>query len=170
MNKLASRRAFLTGRALRDPNAAMHPPGALGQSFVDLCNRCGDCIRSCPEHILSENDDGLPVVSFETGACTFCGNCAEACPTGALMPDRLAEWPWRAQIAPTCLSMTGVTCRTCQDTCDQNAIRFQLQTRGRATPVLDLATCTGCGACAASCPVGAVQFAIIETDLSEVTS
>ncbi len=167
MNKLASRRAFLTGRALRDTASAMHPPGARAENFLELCTQCGDCVRSCPEHIVAKNEDGWPVVSFEAGACTFCGDCAQACPTRALIPELVEAWPWRARITNSCLSMSGVTCRACQDVCDQGAIRFRLQTRGRAEPVLDLAACNGCGACASSCPVAAVQFEAMEPAAAE---
>ena len=72
--------------------------------------------------------------------------------------ERIADWPWRAKPNPSCMSMNGVSCRICEDACGVGAIRFRLQTGGRAEPVIDQETCTGCGACAAVCPAHAVDF------------
>ena len=40
------------------------------------------------------------------------------------------------------------------------AIRFRLATAGRSFAQLDLARCTGCGACVAVCPAGAVTMQV----------
>ena len=52
----------------------------------------------------------------------------------------------------------GITCRACGDACDTRAIRFQLQTAGRATPRLDPSLCSGCGSCIATCPIQVIQI------------
>ncbi|WP_299949187.1 ferredoxin-type protein NapF [uncultured Ruegeria sp.] len=158
MNKLASRRAFLKGKVLRDEQTSIRPPGADTAEFLDLCTQCDECREACPEDIIKFDTQGWPVVQLDSGPCTFCGDCANACPTGALNPEHIADWPWRAKVAASCLSMNGVSCRICQDVCDHSAIRFQLQTGGRAEPVLDINSCTGCGACASACPAGSVSF------------
>ncbi len=158
MNKLASRRAFLRGQVLRPDRSAIRPPGAVSDGFFDRCQDCDDCVQACPENIISIDGQGWPAVRFDTGPCTFCGDCATACPTGALDAERAADWPWRANFTASCLSMNGVSCRICQDACGEDALRFRPQLGGRYEPVLDAEACTGCGACASACPVGAVNF------------
>ncbi|WP_171128587.1 MULTISPECIES: ferredoxin-type protein NapF [unclassified Ruegeria] len=158
MSQQTTRRALLSARVLRRDEDAIRPPGWVEARFDDLCSQCGDCVSVCPEGILKAGADGFPKVDFDLAACTFCGRCAESCQTGALSAEHVSLWPWRALIHDHCLSMTGISCRSCQDSCDQSAIRFKLQLGGRAQPEIDLDRCTGCGACASVCPVGAVSF------------
>ena len=150
-----ARRAFLRGRFVAAP--AMRPFGALpDMAFEDACTRCGDCARACAEGIIVQDDEGFPIINPHRGECTFCQDCTAACETGALVADR--PWPWRAGIGADCLSLKGVQCRACQDHCPTRAIRFRLKPGGRSEPQLELEDCTGCGACAAPCPVNAIDF------------
>lgn len=157
MTGMLSRRDLFRRAAGRP--TPMRPPGSGAErDFEAACERCGACAEACPEAILVADAGGLPELTVSHGACTFCGACAEACPTGALRPDRIGAWPWRARIAPSCLSLNGTACRACQDVCDARAIRFRLETGGRAVPLLDPVACTGCGACVGSCPAGAIAL------------
>ncbi|WP_425046520.1 ferredoxin-type protein NapF [Primorskyibacter sp. S87] len=150
-----NRRSFLKGGF--NSSVEMRPFGALPDSvFFDTCARCGDCGPACPESIIEFDSDGFPKVDFKAGKCTFCGECIDVCEPEALRRDQ--DWAWKASVESGCLSLNSVQCRTCQDFCDHGAIRFQLRTGGRAQPVLDADLCTGCGGCAASCPVDAISF------------
>lgn len=169
MNQLASRRAFLRGKVLRPNRTAIRPPGAVVDGFFDLCRDCDACVQACPQNIIEIDPQGWPAIRFDAGPCTFCGNCVEACPTGALDPEQVRHWPWRAIFGTSCLSMNGVTCRICQDACDEDALRFRPRLGGRFDPVLKVEACTGCGACASACPVKAISFTRHAQSDAEVT-
>lgn len=154
-----SRAQFIRGN-FSGSKQVIRPPWALAEpDFVGACSRCGDCIGVCPEKILETGRGGFPQVNFSKGECTFCGDCAGKCKSGAL--NRLAEGaPWRlkAVVAPSCLALKQVGCRTCGDSCPAGAIRFRISVGAVARPEVDLAACTGCGACYGPCPVSAVSI------------
>ncbi len=160
MESAISRRSFLRGKSLSDKTTTVviRPPGADLNTFSQLCTDCDACHSICPEGIISVDPAGRPFLDFTQGACTFCGECTSACPTDALNKDRLANWSWKARIKPNCWSLNAITCRMCQDTCEEAAIGFKLKTGGCAEPVIDLAQCTGCGGCVSVCPADAVEF------------
>lgn len=153
-----SRRSFLRGSLKTDQTNLVRPPGAVSERFNDLCSDCTLCAEACPEEIIVIDPNAGSVLDPRLGACTFCGKCAEICPTGALSPDRLSDWFWRAEISTSCLSRNGIVCRLCDDACEARAIRFRLKTGGRAEPMLDPENCTGCGGCVAACPVEAISL------------
>ncbi|CUJ99078.1 ferredoxin-type protein [Ruegeria denitrificans] len=156
---MTSRRAFLSANIFREDSNVVRPPGSRVPGFLDHCTKCGDCIDICQEAVIAIDQNGFPVFQPGEDPCTFCGDCATACPTDALQIERLPDWPWRAAIeTASCLSMNGVSCRVCQDNCEQNAIRFRLQLGGRAEPLLDAAACNGCGGCVTPCPVDAIAL------------
>lgn len=155
--KPSARRNFLRGRFRRLDKDMMRPPWAVAD-LPDLCSHCGDCARSCPQGIIVADDDHYPIVDLRRNACTFCRACADACQTGALDPAQSLDWPWLATVSDACLSAQGVHCRACEDSCDEQAIRFQLATGGRSFVRIDFDQCTGCGGCATVCPAHAVGF------------
>ncbi|TKD21392.1 ferredoxin-type protein NapF [Rhodobacter capsulatus] len=148
-----SRRALLRGRVRTE--ILPRPPGA-GAAFARDCSQCGACARACPEGIILRDGAGFPVLDLRLGACSFCGACTASCPTAALEPER--PFPWRVAVGAGCLSTSGTGCRICEDRCDTGAIRFRPAPGGRATPTIDPAACTGCGACIAPCPAGALAL------------
>jgi ferredoxin-type protein NapF len=164
MSAQISRFQLLRGH-LDGAGAPLRPPHARPEAeFVESCQRTGACGRACPEKILVRGRGGFPEVDFRRGECTFCMDCVRACRSGALRADALiaqdtpAPWTVVATITGRCLSLRGVTCRSCGDVCEPRALRFRLAVGGRAEPEIDLAACTGCGACVAPCPVDAVRM------------
>ena len=164
-----NRRDILRGALGESPVPVLRPPGTQPE-FDRLCDDCGACSRACPQHIVRHAQTGGPELDFRHGACTFCGDCARACPTGALLAEDHVTLPWRATILDSCLSLQGVSCRSCEDACDARAIRFRLRTGGRAVPVLDPDLCTGCGACAFACPAQSVAFIRPQPENPEITA
>ena len=65
----------------------------------------------------------------------------------------------RAAIGDTCLTLRGVVCQSCRDTCPSGAIRFTPALRSAPRPTVETDRCTGCGACVAGCPVQAITVA-----------
>ncbi|WP_424831487.1 ferredoxin-type protein NapF [Ruegeria sp.] len=166
---MTSRRAFLSAQLQRKNSNAIRPPGSAA-GFEELCSQCDDCAAACPENVIAIGSDGFPELVAANGPCTFCGACAQACPTQALDADLIPSWQWRARVeASSCLSMNGVSCRICQDNCEQEAIRFRLQLGGRAEPTLNTELCSGCSGCVAACPAGAIALHQVSLDAMEVT-
>ena len=151
-----SRRSFLRGDVRGNINV-IYPPWAVSD-FANQCERCDDCIAACQEHILVKGDGAYPAVDFDKGECTFCQDCVTACQHAALDKTLAQPWSIAASIQNNCLSLNSVYCRTCGDSCDQRAIEFQLQTGGRALPVISQTLCNGCGACVSVCPNKAIQM------------
>ncbi|OOF45644.1 ferredoxin-type protein NapF [Rodentibacter trehalosifermentans] len=160
------RRQFLRGKFLvssQQKNTpavdVIRPPWSIGErEFVDKCTRCNTCFTTCETKILIKGDGGFPEVRFENGECTFCKKCAEVCPQPIFRP--LDEKPWEhiIDIGENCLTQRRIECRSCQDNCPMNAIRFHLQMGGVAQPSVNGDTCNGCGACIKSCPVNAIKI------------
>lgn len=158
-----SRRQFLRGD-LRGSRAGVRPPWALPESaFTTQCTRCDDCVSACPGSLITRGSGGFPELDFRRGGCDLCGKCRLACKSGAFQAEAagsLAAWSHRAVIGTRCLSAQGVVCRACGDHCEAGAIRFRLAAAGRSFAQVDLARCTGCGACVAVCPAGAVTMQV----------
>ena len=126
-------------------------------TFAELCTRCLDCALACEERIIVQGDGGFPKVDFSRGECIFCEDCVDACKTGALNKQVDPPWTLKAKVDDRCLSMKGITCRSCGDTCVERAIKFRLQVGGKADLSIDSENCTGCGGCVGVCPVKAVS-------------
>ncbi|MEX0350612.1 MAG: 4Fe-4S dicluster domain-containing protein [Paracoccaceae bacterium] len=159
MNHLTTRGAFLRTPVPRDQTGAIKPSGAMDVCSGILCTQSGDRLSTCPENIITVDADSFPVIEVSVGACTFSDDCTGCCISASPVVERLLDWPRHATVEPAAyLSLRSVSRRNCQDGCDHGAIRYKPQLGGRAEPILDLVTCTGCGACAAACPAGAVQL------------
>ena len=123
-----NRRTFLSGgRESGGETPALRPPWTDERTVVSQCSACGDCVRACPESILIAGDGGLPEISFQYGACTFCGDCAAACEEQVFDAGRDRPWSLKVSITGACLLKSGVTCQSCTDVCDADALRFNLR-------------------------------------------
>ncbi len=164
-NTNLKRRQLLRGK-IRNQQPPMRPPWALDEElFVQSCTRCDDCIKACEDQILFRGSGGFPEISFQAAGCDFCGDCLQACTVNALqapVPAPSLAWRHRATINTSCLSLNAIVCRSCGDACDTDAIRFKLQTGGRAIPLLDQELCNGCGECLAVCPNHSISLEIPE--------
>ena len=153
-----ARRDLLKGRLKPGPELLRSPWAIAESEFLKLCQQCPDCVEACETGVLRIGPDGYPQLSFRHGECEFCHECENACKTGALDAGRARQWDWVAEISANCLAINAVTCRSCGDSCEEEALFFRLMTMGRALPVVDQKACTGCGACVRVCPVQAVHI------------
>jgi len=160
MSTAISRMQFLRGD-YSGRNNPKRPPWALPEdAFTELCERCGDCIDRCPTHIIHRGRGNFPVIDFKSGECLFCGDCVDTCKPAALKKlDGHKPWSVTASVnRKTCLAYNNVECRSCYDPCEAGAIKMTPRIGGVSIPELNSATCTGCGACFAVCPVQAMNM------------
>lgn len=152
-----SRRQFF--RLKKPEDTPLRPPWSLPESdFLDLCQRCNQCVSSCQSGPLIVGSGGYPEADFNKAGCTFCGDCADACKTGALQRNGRPAFQSKPQVQQNCLAQQKVHCRTCSEMCDEEAISFHLSAGSVATPDIDSDQCTGCGECVSACPVDAITM------------
>lgn len=141
---------------------SVRPPWSQPEAiFIETCVRCDECILNCSAGIIRFGVGGFPKVDFSSRGCTFCGDCVRACQTNALSfcsDPTHPPWFLSVEVGDNCLAMRGVVCRSCSERCEESAIRFRLQTGGRATPELDAGLCSGCGECISVCPTQSIKI------------
>ncbi|WP_159566701.1 ferredoxin-type protein NapF [Budvicia diplopodorum] len=158
-----SRRNLLRGQWHR--SSAIRPPWSIDEAqFIDGCTRCDACIDVCETQVLIVKGQDYPEVDFQRAECTFCGRCADICPEPVFVSTENSPWQRKAIINKTCLTFQGIACRSCQDVCEPNAIKFKLRLGGIAQPELESGSCTGCGSCIRSCPVQAITTSESDKD------
>ncbi len=147
----------------------IRPPGSLPESvFLNLCVRCGACMRVCPTNMLQPQgtEQGVqgvfaPVAVSRRGPCRpECAACGRVCPTGAIRSLTGREKMWAkmgtAVIHPElCLAWEwDRSCLVCDEACPYGAIHLRrIQGNQEAVPFVLEDRCTGCGACEHACPV-----------------
>ncbi len=179
----AATKAF--GANLDDSNAyrPVRPPGSVPeQAFLEMCIRCGECFKVCPNNVLQSEGfqqglEGLwtPMVVADWAGCeSSCNACGQVCPTGAIRPLPLEEKKAaRMGLAivdeSTCLPFAGrEACQLCVDECSAagyHAIEFTqvgtevdetgapIEGSGYLAPVVLADKCVGCGLCQTRCHV-----------------
>jgi ferredoxin len=121
----------------------LRPPGSVPESrFLDLCIRCGECMKVCPGPVLHPAglEAGLEamwtpiVVPIQAGCHQDCNFCTQICPTGAIRKLSINE-KRKTHIGlavintETCLPHSGQRdCRVCFEECKSagyNAIKMR---------------------------------------------
>jgi ferredoxin len=137
--------------------------------FLNLCLRCGECIKSCPTGALQPlflegGFSGLwsPAITPRIGGCKDnCNACSLACPTNAIPefgPKRTEKWSVKmgtATFEPAiCITYQDDAikpCLKCVEVCPNKAIEVDC----KASPVRPVKVhhelCIGCGLCEHEC-------------------
>jgi MauM/NapG family ferredoxin protein len=173
--------ARLDGSIDKDPDSRLiRPPGSLPEKeFLELCQRCGLCMKACPTNVINPTLGEAGVAGFWTprlimtqGYCDYtCTLCGSVCPTGAIQEitvDEKIKQPIKIGSAyidrGRCLPWSGnAPCIVCQEVCPTSPKAVYLKADVVATsdqkslnvhlPFVDLKRCVGCGICENKCPV-----------------
>ncbi len=169
------------GSACVSGEPPIRPPGSVPEDkFLQLCVRCGQCIKVCPNNVLQPAGlelgfNGLwtpRVVPDWSGCEPSCNNCGQVCPTGAVralgLEEKKAARIGLAEVnRGLCLPHAGRgACQLCVDECRMagyNAIEFvhvgtrrdengePVEGSGWLAPVVREDLCVGCGLCQMRC-------------------
>ena len=167
--------------AMQGGDPPIRPPGSVPEDrFLQLCVRCGQCIKVCPNNVLQLagfehgcNSLWTPKVVADWSGCEpSCNNCGQVCPTGAvralsLEEKRAARIGLAVVHQDSCPPYTGRgACQLCVDECriaGYDAIEFVrvgsqvdnkgelIEGSGRLAPVVREDKCVGCGLCQMRC-------------------
>ncbi|MCR4412825.1 MAG: 4Fe-4S binding protein [Thermoguttaceae bacterium] len=170
----------------------VRPPGSVPEpQFLQMCVRCGECYRACPNDAIQPlgfelGIEGLwtpHLVADWSGCEPSCANCGQVCPTGAIraLPldeKRAARIGLAVVDTQTCLPYARRgACRLCADECagaGYHAIEFlrvgtevddrgvPIDDSGFLAPVVLADKCVGCGLCQTRCrAINAVEKGLL---------
>ena len=169
------------GFASQDDSLPVRPPGSVPEKeFLDMCIRCGECYKVCPNNVLQSAgfEHGLEslwtpkVVADWAGCESSCNACGQVCPTGAIraLPieeKKAARMGLAIVNEKTCLPFAGKEeCDLCVVECDEAGYHAIEQRRegtevdadgepirdsGFIVPVVLADKCVGCGLCQTRC-------------------
>jgi polyferredoxin len=165
----------------------LRPPGVENEkTFLNLCIRCGECMKVCPTNVLQPvffkaGVEGLfsphliPRLIFQQSYCEYtCTLCSQVCPTGAI-PKLTEELKHARPNAKAffdhslCLPWAEKTpCIRCEEMCPapDKAIKiFNTMTvtdkDGQQVeiqqPYVERDLCVGCGICESNCTLEGVS-------------
>ena len=164
-----SRKSFLqsffslikeTSQAIdQNPAFVLLPPGIESQEkFLQQCTECYDCVARCPHLSLRVCRDeqsiffGKPIIDPQEQPCFLCHDlpCVTACKPGALQEHFAVRLNGVARIdGNRCLAFNGLFCRACVNACPLMDEAITINQFGH--PVVNEASCTGCGICLNQC-------------------
>lgn len=174
--------ALVTARANNsDEYVPVRPPGSVPEEqFLQLCVRCGECFKVCPNNVLQPIGLGngfeslwTPEVIADWAGCEpSCNNCGQVCPTGAIRALSIEE-KRAARMALACVNERTCLpyaeredCRMCFEECaaaGYHAIEFvrvggrldehgaPIEDSGFLAPTVLADKCVGCGLCQTRC-------------------
>lgn len=131
----------------------LRPPGAVEEAlFLELCTRCGDCIKDCPPGaIVVHERDATPILFADQAPCLLCEDfpCIASCQTGALEPvGGIHEVRMGCAVVSHSRCTAGQGCHACVSRCPTQALAMDFYLMQVAI-VQD--RCVGCGICEKIC-------------------
>ncbi len=160
------------------PSRLIRPPGAVPENlFLQLCIRCGQCMKVCPTNTLQPCflESGLEgiysprLVPRLAGCDQTCNECGFVCPTEAIRKLSLEE-KTNAKTGTAYIDRNRCIvwvedrlCLICDEQCPYDAIVFRWKDDFRR-PFVVSSRCNGCGFCEQQCPVTGESAIIITPD------
>ncbi len=174
-------KVYGAGLESADAPRPVRPPGSVPeQEFLEMCIRCGECFKACPNNVLQpegfqQGFEGLwtPLVAANWAGCeSSCNSCGQVCPTGAIralpmQEKRYARMGLAVVNESSCLPFAGeADCDLCVQDCNAagyEAIEYTqvgvqvdengqpIEGTGYAAPVVIGEKCVGCGLCQTRC-------------------
>jgi ferredoxin len=160
------------------PPYLLRPPGAVPEEeFLDLCIRCGSCMKVCMRNaihpaMLEGGPEAVmtPVMFFRLGYCELnCTLCGQVCPTGAIKELSIEE-KHNYKIGEAFIDqdrcipfISANNCIVCEEQCPVAEKAIILEDVEVSEPGVGQVTvkrpkvleklCIGCGICETRCPV-----------------
>ena len=171
--------------------AVLRPPN-IGpeEEFLNLCIRCGECMKVCPTNALHPTfmESGLkgmfsPLMIPRYGYCSYeCTLCGQVCPTGAIPYFTPEHKHARSQGLAVfdknrCIPYReGKDCLVCEEHCPvaPKAITWRTDPQSEEAdsvkfPEVHPERCVGCGICENVCPVDGMSAIQVHAYSPQIT-